>query len=60
LFDLAGGGIHAGIGRITEGSEAHATNVWGVLKLTLSDSSYRWQFIPTAGQFTDSGDARCH
>jgi Ca2+-binding RTX toxin-like protein len=34
---------------------------YGVLKLTLSDGSYDWQFIPVAGQsFTDSGSGQCH
>jgi hypothetical protein len=33
----------------------------GVLKLTLRDSSYDWQFIPVAGKtFTDAGSANCH
>ena len=33
----------------------------GVLKLTLGDSSYSWEFLPVAGQsFTDSGTGSCH
>jgi hypothetical protein len=33
----------------------------GVLKLTLSDGSYTWQFVPVAGAtFTDSGSGNCH
>jgi len=42
-------------------SEMRATNVYGVLKLTLADGTYTWQFIPIAGQvFTDSGSGSCH
>jgi len=42
-------------------SEVRNNSTWGVLKLTLSDSSYTWQFIPIAGQsFTDSGSGTCH
>jgi hypothetical protein len=34
---------------------------YGILKLTLSATSYSWQFLPVAGQtFTDSGTASCH
>jgi len=33
----------------------------GVLKLTLRDGGYDFQFIPIAGQtFTDSGSGSCH
>lgn len=33
----------------------------GLLKLTLSQNSYRWQFLPTPGEtFTDSGTGNCH
>lgn len=42
-------------------SEVRAADAWGVLKLTLSEGAYRWQFIPVAGKaFSDSGSARCH
>jgi hypothetical protein len=41
-------------------SEATAS-VHGVLKLTLKDGSYDWEFIPVAGQtFRDSGSGTCH
>ena len=33
----------------------------GVLKLTLGQSAYEWEFIPIAGQaFTDRGSGTCH
>jgi 3',5'-cyclic AMP phosphodiesterase CpdA len=31
----------------------------GVLKLTLDDGSYAWQFIDVAGRVRDAGEARC-
>ncbi|HKA57577.1 MAG TPA: invasin domain 3-containing protein [Gemmatimonadales bacterium] len=34
---------------------------FGVMKFTLKDGGYDWQFIPIAGQtFTDAGSASCH
>ena len=34
---------------------------WGVIKLTLGDDDYRWEFVPVAGaSFRDSGSGRCH
>ena len=42
-------------------SEVRATQLDGVLKLTLSTASYRWDFLPAAGSsFTDAGAAACH
>jgi hypothetical protein len=36
------------------------SDTFGVLKLTLHNSSYSWEFIPEAGKtFTDSGTASC-
>ena len=45
-----------GTGNSEVGSTAH-----GVLKLTLAEGSYQWQFIPTLSYaFTDSGSGTCH
>jgi hypothetical protein len=34
---------------------------FGVLKLTLRQNGWDWQFIPIQGQgFTDSGSGTCH
>ena len=34
---------------------------YGVLKMTLHDTSYDWEFVPVAGQtFTDRGTSSCH
>jgi hypothetical protein len=41
-------------------SQVRNANTFGVLKLTLSSSSYGWQFVPVAGKtFTDSGTTNC-
>ncbi len=40
---------------------ARSDNTYGVLKLTLGNGTYSWQFIPTSGgTFTDSGSGTCH
>jgi hypothetical protein len=40
---------------------ATRSDAFGILKLTLEDGSYSWEFIPaTPGQFTDSGVGSCH
>ena len=36
-------------------------NPWGVMKFTLSNGSYTWEFVPIAGTtFSDSGSDTCH
>ena len=41
-------------------SEAFASNVLGVLKLTLEPQGYKWQFIPADGwTFSDAGSDEC-
>jgi 3',5'-cyclic AMP phosphodiesterase CpdA len=43
------------------GTEVRDNTSYGVLKLTLSDARYDWEFIPAAGStFTDSGSEACH
>jgi ribosomal protein L24E len=41
------------------GSQVRYDNVFGVLKLTLHETSYDWQFIDTAGTVRDSGSDVC-
>jgi acid phosphatase type 7 len=42
-------------------SEVHDDDTYGVLKLKLRPESYEWRFVPAeGGEFTDSGNARCH
>ncbi len=46
---------------LSEGSEASNSRAWGVLKLTLRERSYDWEFIPVEGQsYRDSGSSACH
>jgi len=36
-------------------------NAWGILRLTLRDGSYDWEFLPVqGGSFTDSGTGTCN
>jgi hypothetical protein len=46
---------------IRPNSEVRNNTSFGVLKLTLHDTGYSWDFVPTAGStFTDTGSATCH
>ena len=41
--------------------DASTANALGLLKLTLRNGSFNWQFVPVAGKsFTDSGTGTCH
>jgi acid phosphatase type 7 len=41
--------------------EVRNNKTWGVLKVTLAEGKYAWQFVPAAGgTFTDSGTGTCH
>jgi len=56
-----GGRSHDPLGFAIANSEARNTNTYGVLKLTLTPSSYTWEFIPEEGKdFRDSGTGACH
>lgn len=56
-----GGKSHRPFGAIRPNSEVRNADAFGVLKLTLRDRSYDWQFLPEAGKsFTDSGSGTCH
>lgn len=55
-----GGGDTYEFGTPLPNSESRGTSR-GVIKLTLRDVGYDWQFIPIAGEsFTDSGSGACH
>ena len=41
-------------------SAVNISQEFGVLKLTLADGSYSWQFIPAGGGTGDSGTGACH
>jgi hypothetical protein len=47
---------------VTSAANTEALGVaFGVLKLTLSDGGYQWEFIPIPGaSFSDSGMGQCH
>jgi len=46
---------------IVYGSERRNNSDYGILKLSLADNSYTWEFLPIAGStFTDSGSGLCH
>lgn len=56
-----GGKSRRAFGTIVANSEVRNSSTYGVLKLTLSDGSYSWQFVPEAGKtFTDKGTTACH
>jgi acid phosphatase type 7 len=55
-----GGAALYGFGSIRSASEVRNSSTHGVLKLTLSSTSYSWQFVPVAGKsFKDSGSTNC-
>ncbi len=46
--------------RTIAGSEASSSAGFGLLKLSLLDGRYRWEFIPVAGNtFRDAGESAC-
>jgi acid phosphatase type 7 len=56
-----GGKNHRPFGEPKPNSEVRDATAFGVLKLTLSEKGYDWQFIPEPGKnFTDSGNGNCH
>src|SRR5204862_3232100 len=61
IVGTGGEGLDSPNTLITANSEMRISGVYGVLKLTLYDGSYSWQFVPVAGQTaTDSGSGSCH
>jgi YD repeat-containing protein len=56
-----GGAFFTGFLATKPNSEVRQNNTYGVLRLTLGLTEYRWQFVPEAGKtFTDSGTGSCH
>jgi hypothetical protein len=48
-------------GTIQPNSEVRDNETFGILKLTLLNDGYEWEFVPEEGKsFTDSGEAECH
>jgi hypothetical protein len=59
VVGMGGAGFYSFV-NILPTSQVRNANTFGVLKLTLSSSSYSWQFVPVAGKtFTDSGTTNC-
>lgn len=56
-----GGKAHYAVDSSGTNREAANGSTYGVLRLTLAEGSYSWQFVPeTRGGYTDSGSASCH
>ena len=56
----SGGRSHYAFGPPIANSEVRNSDTNGLLKLTLHDGTYSWEFIPEPGKsFTDSGTAPC-
>jgi hypothetical protein len=56
-----GGASHYPVVDIQPNSEVRNASTYGVLKLTLHEGSYEWEFVPVEGEtFTDSGTQSCH
>ncbi len=56
-----GGRSHYGFATVGANSLVRDGATFGVLKLTLAEGSYAFEFVPVAGQaFSDSGSGACH
>jgi hypothetical protein len=56
-----GGGSHLAVSSWAPTVQAHSNAQYGVLLLTLHQTSYEWQFEPEqGGLFTDYGTGTCH
>src|SRR5256884_1338430 len=56
-----GGAEVMSFGTIRANSQVRNSGTFGVLRLTLDDARYSWQFVPVAGKtFSDSGSTSCH
>jgi hypothetical protein len=47
-------------GVLKANSEVFYNGTAGVLKLTLYDGGYTWEFVPVSGSFSDTGVGTCH
>lgn len=55
-----GGASLRTLGVVQPSSEVRNTGTLGVMKFTLTDTGYAWEFVPIAGKtFTDSGSGTC-
>ncbi len=60
-FVVGTGGAHRyDLRTVLPGSEAHSSDTFGLLKLSLLPDRYRWEFIPVqANGFRDRGESSC-
>lgn len=55
-----GGASHYGLGARKPNSEVFDSTTFGVLKFTLTPTTYAWEFVPVAGgTFRDAGIGKC-
>jgi hypothetical protein len=59
VVGTGGGNLHVP-GPQRPNSEVLQPGVWGVLKLTLSDGDYQWEFLTVTGTTADAGSGGCH
>lgn len=60
VVGTGGAGLAGGRKSRRANSEAFHSESWGVLKLSLFEDGYTWQFVPVDGQtFRDTGGAAC-
>ena len=61
-FIVGTGGSGIGkLGTVHPNSEVRNSGTYGVVRFTLGQAGYTWDFVPVAGQsFTDSGSGECH
>ncbi len=61
-FVVGTGGAHrSSLGSVLPGSEVHSTDSFGLIRLSLLEGRYRWQFIPVKAKgFRDQGEDSCH
>jgi PKD repeat protein len=59
-FNVGNGGESVGMPTVIHPNSEVRSIAYGVLKLTLQDGFYSWQYVPMAGEtFTDSGSGNC-
>jgi hypothetical protein len=55
-----GGRDSQGFGTVLPNSVVHKNHIFGVMKLTLSPTSYSWDYVPDpTTPFSDSGSGNC-
>ena len=61
VVGTGGKNSHRAMGAAVANSEVRNDDTFGVLKLTLHEKGYDWEFVPEAGKtFRDSGSGSCH